>query len=128
MDLVGLHAQRRMGRQERVPDRSTRGTGIQQQASNCPSTRPRTTSAGGLARRRPRSTVFNHDAWAGRIKHLVDEILEIERRLGSRVLTTPPYHFDLHNLDYTRETDTAHFTKKGEYRLLSKVTWTSVPG
>ena len=68
----------------------------------------------------PVVTVFNHDAWAGRIKHLVDEILEIERRLGSRVLEGSPYHFDLHNLDYTRETDTAHFTKKGEYRLLQQ--------
>ncbi|NQT92847.1 MAG: hypothetical protein HQ559_08805, partial [Lentisphaerae bacterium] len=68
----------------------------------------------------PIVTVFNHDAWAGRIKHLVDEILEIERRLTSRVVDDSPYHFDLHNLDYTRETDTAHFAKKGEYRLLEQ--------
>lgn len=68
----------------------------------------------------PVVTVFNHDAWAVRIKHLVDEILEIERRLWSRILDDSPYHFNLHNLDYTRETDTAHFTKKGEYRLLEQ--------
>ncbi len=68
----------------------------------------------------PVVTVFNHDAWAGRIKHLVDEILEIERRLVSRVLDDSRYHFNLHDLDYTRETDTAHFTKKGEYRLLEQ--------
>lgn len=68
----------------------------------------------------PVVTVFNHDAWAGRIKHLVDEILEIERRLGSRVVDDSPHHFDLHNLDYTRDTDTAHFAKKGEYRLLKQ--------
>ena len=36
------------------------------------------------------------------------------------MLDDSPYHFDLHNLDYTRETDTAHFTKKGEYRLLQQ--------
>ncbi len=66
----------------------------------------------------PVVTVFNHDAWAGRIKHLVDEILEIERRLGSHVLDDSPYHFDMHNLDYTREVETGNFTKKGEYRLL----------
>ena len=68
----------------------------------------------------PIVTIFNHDAWAGRIKHLVDEILEIERRLRSRVLDDSPYHFDLHNLNYTRETDTAHFRKTGEYRLLQQ--------
>ena len=68
----------------------------------------------------PIVTIFNHDAWAGRIKHLVNEILEVERRLGSRVLDDTPYHFNLHNLDYTRETDTAHFPKTGEYRLLKQ--------
>ncbi|MDE2664555.1 MAG: DEAD/DEAH box helicase family protein [Acidobacteriota bacterium] len=68
----------------------------------------------------PVVTIFNHDAWAGRIKHLVNEILELERRLGSRVLNDSPYHFELHNLNYTRETDTTHFPKTGEYRLLKQ--------
>jgi len=68
----------------------------------------------------PIVTVFNHDAWVGRIRHLVDEILEMENRLSCVVIETSPYHFDLHNLDYTRETDTSHFTKKGEYRLLKE--------
>jgi type III restriction enzyme len=66
----------------------------------------------------PIVTVFNHDAWAGRIRHLVDEILEMENRLSSSVVEDSPYHFDLHNLDYTREPDASEFTKKGEYRLL----------
>lgn len=66
----------------------------------------------------PIVTVFNHDAWAGRIRHLVDEILEMENRLSSTVLENSPYHFNLHNLDYTRETDSTDFAKKGEYRLL----------
>lgn len=68
----------------------------------------------------PVVTVFNHDAWANRIRHLVDEILEMENRLSSVVIDGSPYHFDLHNLDYTRETDTSHFVKKGEYRLLEQ--------
>ena len=68
----------------------------------------------------PVVTVFNHDAWAGRIRHLVDEILEMEHRLSSSVVDDSPYHFDLHNLDYTRETDTSQFAKKGEYRFLEQ--------
>lgn len=68
----------------------------------------------------PVVTVFNHDAWAGRIRHLVDEILEMENRLSSSVVPDSPYHFDLYNLDYTRETDATHFAKKGEYRLLEE--------
>jgi len=66
----------------------------------------------------PVVTVFNHDAWVNRIRHLVNEILEMENRLSAEVIPDSPYHFELHNLDYTRETDTSQFTKKGEYRLL----------
>lgn len=52
----------------------------------------------------PEVTVFNHDAWASRIKHLVNEILEIEKRLSSHVIADSPYHFDLDQIDYTVET------------------------
>lgn len=68
----------------------------------------------------PVVTVFNHDAWVSRIRHLVNEILEMENRLTSSVIADSPYNFELHNLDYTRETDTSHYTKKGEYRLLEQ--------
>jgi type III restriction enzyme len=64
--------------------------------------------------------VFNHDAWSGRIKHLVNEILEIERRLTSTVDPVSSYNFELHNLDYTRAEDTSEYAKKGEYRLLEQ--------
>ncbi len=53
----------------------------------------------------PVVTVFNHDSWSNRIKHLVNEILEIERRLTSTVDPTSSYNFELHNIDYTREED-----------------------
>lgn len=68
----------------------------------------------------PVVTVFNHDAWSGRIKHLVNEVLEIERRLSSSVVPGSPYHFDLHNLDYSREENVTEYTKKGEYDLLKE--------
>lgn len=65
----------------------------------------------------PLVTVFNHDAWSGRIKHLVSELLEIERRLTTEVITTSPYNFELHNIDYSHEEDTTTYAKKGEYKL-----------
>lgn len=68
----------------------------------------------------PIVSVFNHDAWSGRIKHLVNEILEIERRLTSQVNQTSPYNFDLYNLNYTRDEDTSEYAKKGEYLLLKQ--------
>ncbi len=65
----------------------------------------------------PVVTVFNHEAWSNRIKHLVNEILEIERRLTSSVVTSSPCNFELHNLDYTRDEDVTTYAKKGEYKL-----------
>lgn len=68
----------------------------------------------------PVVTVFNHDAWSGRIKHLVNEILEIERRLTSSVDDKSSFNFDLHHLDYRRLEDTTEYTKKGEYKLFEE--------
>src|ERR1039457_3994920 len=68
----------------------------------------------------PVVTVFNHESWSGRIKHLVDEILEIERRLSSRTLTESPYHFTLHNLDYTRNEEVSDHPQRGEYQIFDK--------
>jgi len=68
----------------------------------------------------PVVSVFNHDSWSNRIKHLVNEILEIERRLTSMVDPVSPYNFNLHNLDYTREEDVTTYTKKGEYKLFDE--------
>ena len=71
----------------------------------------------GWAGEEPVVTVFNHDSWSNRIRHLVNEILEIDRRLTSAIDPASPYNFELHNLDYTREEDVTTFTKKGEYKL-----------
>lgn len=65
----------------------------------------------------PVVTVFNHDAWSSKIKHLVNEVLEIERRLTSTVDQNSPFNFDLHQLDYTRLEDASEFAKKGEYKI-----------
>lgn len=65
----------------------------------------------------PVVTVFNHDSWSNRIKHLVNEILEIQRRLTSTVDPASPNNFEMHNLDYTREEDVTTYAKKGEYKL-----------
>ncbi len=75
---------------------------------------------GGWQGEDPMVTVFNHDAWSGRIKHLVNEILEIERRLTSSVDPASPYNFELHNLNYNRDPDASEYAKKGEYWLLEQ--------
>lgn len=63
-------------------------------------------------------TVFNHDRWSASIRHLVNEVLEIERRITAEVTPSSSFHFDLHTLDYTRDEKTTESIKKGEYNLL----------
>ena len=70
----------------------------------------------------PQVTVFNHDAWAPRIRHLVQEILEMEKRITCRVLPDSPHHFDLHNIDYKIVPTSTSIRKPmtGEYTLFDK--------
>lgn len=54
----------------------------------------------------PRVRVFNHDAWSRNIRGLVDEILEVEVRLTSEVLTIGDrikYNFVLYTIDYEKQ-------------------------
>lgn len=65
---------------------------------------------------RPVVTVFNHDAWSSRIRHLVDEVMEVEKRLYSYpVAKSPDYHFTLHQLDYSKTQTVEEFEQVGEY-------------
>lgn len=68
--------------------------------------------------RPPEVTVFNHSNWASGIRHLVNEVLENERRLTSQAASDSPYHFDLHNLNYQMEAHTEQKTSGNHNALL----------
>jgi type III restriction enzyme len=68
----------------------------------------------------PEVTVFNHDAWATRIRQLVNEILDIEKRLSSRVIDNSPHNFILHNIDYTLQETSVTTPMTGGYKLFEK--------
>ncbi len=70
----------------------------------------------------PVVTVFNHDKWSGSIKHLVDEVLEIEKRIHSYpVEKKEDYNFELYQIAYDKETvETKEFLKEDEFELLKK--------
>jgi type III restriction enzyme len=68
----------------------------------------------------PEVTVFNHDAWAAGIKNLVNEVLDIEKRLSVETVDGSPNHFDLHNIDYTLQTTSVKKPMAGEYTLFAK--------
>ena len=68
----------------------------------------------------PVVTVFNHHAWASSIEGLVNEILELEKRVASISLPQSEYHFELHNLNYDKTQSSKDVKKKGEYNLLKR--------
>lgn len=69
----------------------------------------------------PVVTVFNHDKWSGSIKHLVDEVLEIETRISSYpVQKNEDYNFDLYNIDYKRNEEEVEYFQEAPYELLHK--------
>lgn len=70
----------------------------------------------------PLVTVFNHDRWSSSIKHLVDEVLEIEKRIYSYpVEKKENYNFDLHQIDYEKVLEeTKEYPKEDKFELLKK--------
>ncbi len=69
----------------------------------------------------PVVTVFNHDKWSRSIKHLVDEVLEIEKRIYSyHVEKKENYNFDLYNIKYKRDDKEVEYPQEVPYELLKK--------
>ncbi|KKL49224.1 hypothetical protein LCGC14_2317650, partial [marine sediment metagenome] len=66
----------------------------------------------------PIVTVFNHDRWSSSIKHLVNEVLEIEKRIYSYVIFKDRnYNFQLHNIDYKKSEKIVETPKITEYEF-----------
>ncbi len=69
----------------------------------------------------PVVTVFNHDRWSVRIKHLVNEVLEIEKRINSySVDKKEDYNFELHHIEYKRCDNKKETPQEEPYELLKK--------
>ena len=70
----------------------------------------------------PIVTVFNHDRWSSSIKHLVDEVLEIEKRIHSYpVKKKEDYNFDLYQIDYEKVLEeTKEYPKEDKFELFKK--------
>lgn len=70
----------------------------------------------------PVVTVFNHDKWSRSIKRLVDEVLEIEKRIHSYpVPKKEDYNFDIDQIDYEKVLkETKEYLKEDEFELLKK--------
>ena len=68
----------------------------------------------------PEVIVFNHDSWTARIRHLVNEILEIQKRIAVGVIEDSGFHFILNSVDYTLETKSVKKEMTGGYKFFEK--------
>ena len=69
----------------------------------------------------PAVTIFNHDKWSTNIKHLVDEVLEIEKKMSSYVVDkAEDNNFSLYNIDYEKTPEETIYKQEKEYKLLTK--------
>jgi len=68
----------------------------------------------------PTVTVFNHDKWADKIRHLVDEIMEFEKRLPSFPLQKSEFNFELVNIKYDPRPYTQIHKMEKPYNLFTK--------
>ena len=66
----------------------------------------------------PVVTVFNHDKWSKSIKHLVDEVLEIEKRIHSYIIPKKEdYNFNLSNIDYKKTEEITEIPQLKEFNF-----------
>lgn len=68
----------------------------------------------------PVVTVLNHDSWSGGIRQLVNEVMDIEQRVTSRVLPESPYHFVLDHMDLTNERQTVPAASPTDFNLFER--------
>jgi len=66
----------------------------------------------------PIVTVFNHDSWSSSIRGLVNEVLEIEKRMYSYPIPKDKdYNFGLHNIKYDRTPKVVETPQVKEYEF-----------
>ena len=69
----------------------------------------------------PTVTVFNHEKWSSKVESLVNEVLEIRKKLTLSVAEESEYHFELLNVKYSSKEDSKEnekeFLKMGTYNL-----------
>ncbi|MEA3222289.1 MAG: DEAD/DEAH box helicase family protein [Thermodesulfobacteriota bacterium] len=64
----------------------------------------------------PVVTVFNHDKWSSSIRGLVNEVLEIEKRLYSYPISkSEDYNFELCNINYVKSKEVVETPQVKEY-------------
>jgi len=68
----------------------------------------------------PVVTVFNHDKWADDIRHLVYEVMELEKRIPCFPLNKSEYNFELINIEYDPKARAETYQMDKKYKMFEK--------
>lgn len=69
---------------------------------------------------KPTVVVFNHAKWSGSVKKLVEEVLDIERKITTKIISDSENNFTLLNLNYKSNPERVETKKEGTYKLFEK--------
>ena len=69
---------------------------------------------------KPKVTIYNHTKWASSVKKLVDEVLEIEKRISNCIDINSKYNFEIMNVEYRPEKSVHKLKKEDTYKLFDK--------
>ncbi len=68
----------------------------------------------------PEVTVFNHDRWVDDIRHLVNEVLEFEKRIPTFPIESSEFNFELLNIKYDPKPRIETYKQEKPYQLFKK--------
>lgn len=69
----------------------------------------------------PKVMIFNHAKWASGVERLVNEVLEIEKRISTKIIQDTQLHLEILNVDYKKKTQTSKTKMNGKtYKLFEK--------
>ena len=68
----------------------------------------------------PKVIIFNHANWSINVKKLVDEVLEIEKKITNTIIDTSNNNFELLNVSYKPEKKVSKSKKEGTYKLFER--------
>lgn len=65
----------------------------------------------------PTVTIFNHEKWSSNVESLVNEVLEIRKKITISVNKKSDYNFELLNVKYSSKAKVSNHHKMGTYNL-----------
>ena len=68
----------------------------------------------------PKVIIYNHAKWAPNVKKLVDEVLEIEKKISTSIDENSDYNFTLINVNYKPSRTSRKIKKLDNYNLFEK--------